>query len=123
MNESLLWRASALTLLLLVTGATVVAVEQAPSTDDRFLDSFIGHWEMRGELGGTPAHYHAAAACVVATGHCKGEVLLLVFPYTEGRFRDTFTRHSSPSSWSLLIESQAADGSWSTFARYEMTAK
>ncbi|MGH8262182.1 MAG: hypothetical protein ACRET4_01780 [Steroidobacteraceae bacterium] len=41
----------------------------------------------------------------------------LIFPYADGAFRDTFTR--TADAWTLLIESQAADGSWNTFASYE----
>ncbi len=62
----------------------------------------------------------AAGARIVATGRRDGEVLILIFPYADGWFRDTFTRHPAAGTWSLLIESQAKDRSWSTFASYEL---
>ena len=70
---------------------------------------YVGHWLDR---------FGAAGARVVATGKRTGDVLVLDFPYLEGAFRDTFTRHRD--TWSLLMESQAADGSWKTFASYEL---
>ena len=72
---------------------------------------YVGHWLDR---------YGAAGARVVATGRRNGEVLILDFPYTDGWFRDTFTRHCDTGTWSLLIEAQAKDRSWSTFASYEL---
>ena len=75
---------------------------------------YVGHWLDR---------YGAAGARVVATGHRDGGRLVLLFPYAEGAFRDTFTRHTDTGTWSLLIESQQKDGSWSTFASYELTRR
>lgn len=73
---------------------------------------FIAHWLDR---------FGAAGARVVATGHRDGERLVLVFPYAEGAFRDTFQRDARASGWTLLIESQSKDGAWSTFASYKLT--
>ena len=78
--------------------------------DDKAGD-YVGHWLDR---------YGAAGARVVATGRRNGEVLILIFPYADGWFRDTFTRHPATGTWSLLIESQAKDRSWSAFASYEL---
>jgi hypothetical protein len=78
-----------------------------PKTGD-----FVAHWLDR---------YGAAGARVVATGRRDGDVLVLVFPYAQGSFRDTFTRKKK--AWTLLIESQAPDGSWTTFASYELARK
>jgi hypothetical protein len=39
-----------------------------------------------------------------------------------GAFRDTFTWQPTSKSWTLLLESQAADGKWSTFASYTLTS-
>jgi hypothetical protein len=75
---------------------------------------YVGHWLDR---------FGAAGARVVATGRREGEVLVIVFPYAEGMFRDTFTRHPDRGTWSLLLESQEKDGSWSTFASYELTRR
>jgi hypothetical protein len=47
-------------------------------------------------------------------------VLVLLFPYAEGAFRDTFTLAADGSSGTLLLESQQPDGHWSTFADYRL---
>ena len=73
---------------------------------------YIAHWLDR---------FGAAGARVVAQGKRVGEQLVLSFPYADGPFRDTFTWLPSTKSWTLLLESQAADGSWSTFASYTLT--
>jgi len=72
---------------------------------------FVTHWLDRFGAGG---------ARVVATGKRDGERLMVVFPYTEGAFRDTFTFEPKTQTWSLLLESQGRDGSWSTFAAYKL---
>lgn len=72
---------------------------------------YVAHWLDR---------FGAAGARVVATGHRDGERLVLTFPYAEGAFRDTFTFEPQPGTWTLLLESQEANGSWSTFARYTL---
>ena len=68
--------------------------------DDKTGD-YVGHWLDR---------FGAAGARVVANGHRNGEELILIFPYADGWFRDTFTRHPDTGTWSLLIESQARTG-------------
>jgi hypothetical protein len=73
---------------------------------------FIAHWLDR---------FGAAGARIVATGHREGSRLVLLFPYSDGLFRDTFQRNAQADTWTLLIESQGRDGVWSTFARYELT--
>jgi hypothetical protein len=72
---------------------------------------YIAHWLDR---------FGAAGARVVARGARTGLNLVLVFPYAEGAFRDTFTWHPETNSWSLLLESQGGGG-WSTFASYSLT--
>jgi hypothetical protein len=72
---------------------------------------FVAHWLDR---------FGAAGARVVATGRRQGEQLVLIFPYHDGAFRDTFTRDRDRGSWTLLLEAQAGDGSWSTFASYAL---
>jgi hypothetical protein len=72
---------------------------------------YVGHWLDR---------FGAAGARVVATGRRSGDVLVIIFQYAGGNFRDTFTRHPDSGTWSLLLESQGADGAWSTFASYEL---
>ena len=73
---------------------------------------YVAHWLDR---------FGAAGARVVAQGKRVGEQLLLTFPYADGPFRDTFTWQPSTKSWTLLLESQAADASWPTFASYTLT--
>ena len=72
---------------------------------------YIAHWLDR---------FGAAGARVVATGRREGDRLMVIFPYPEGAFRDTFTRDRKQGTWTLLLESQAADKSWTTFASYSI---
>lgn len=73
---------------------------------------YVAHWLDR---------FGAAGARVVASGTRDGPRLVLLFPYHEGAFRDTFNYHAASGGWSLLLESQAADGAWSRWAVYELT--
>jgi len=75
-------------------------------------NDYIAHWLDR---------FGAPGARVVARGERQGHRLVLEFPYAEGAFRDTFTWRPASTSWSLLLESQQADGAWSTFASYTLT--
>lgn len=79
---------------------------------DQKANDFIAHWLDR---------FGAAGARVVASGERQGQQLILIFPYAEGAFRDTFTWQLDSGSWSLLLESQRPDGAWSTFATYTLT--
>jgi hypothetical protein len=72
---------------------------------------YVAHWLDR---------FGAAGARVVATGHRDGDRLVLIFPYPEGAFRDTFSWHRDTATWTLLIESQSTDASWKTFASYKI---
>ncbi|HEY3786401.1 MAG TPA: hypothetical protein VGL55_14070 [Steroidobacteraceae bacterium] len=78
--------------------------------DSRAKD-YIGHWLDR---------FGAAGARVVARGERHDEQLVLLFPYPEGAFRDTFTWRPESRSWNLLLETQGRHGSWSTFANYNL---
>ncbi len=73
---------------------------------------YIAHWLDR---------FGAAGSRVVAQGVRDGQRLVITFPYAAGAFRDTFTWRPTTHSWSLLLESQAADGTWATFANYTLT--
>ena len=73
-------------------------------------DDYIAHWLDK---------FGAAGARVLATGRLNERTLVLNFPYAAGAFRDTLTLGDAGRG-TLLIESQEKDGSWSTFARYEM---
>jgi hypothetical protein len=72
---------------------------------------YIAHW-----LDG----FGASGARVVARGERQGQRLVLIFPYPEGAFRDTFTWQPESRSWSLHLESQGLNGTWSTFASYSL---
>jgi Protein of unknown function (DUF1579) len=72
---------------------------------------FIIHWLDR---------FGAAGARVVGAGKRSDARLIVVFPYASGNFRDTFTFLPDNDTWSLLLESQKPDGSWSTFATYTL---
>ncbi len=79
---------------------------------DRRADDYIAHWLDR---------FGAAGARVVGTGKRHGDQLVVVFPYAEAAFRNTYTLHHASHSWDLLIEAQHKDGSWTTFATYTAT--
>jgi hypothetical protein len=168
MRSTALWLKALIVPILLLASSSQSA-ERARSADDSYLDALVGHWDMRGTLGGKAVRYHAqaarllqggwvrlhmidaatppqyeaslylgydakagdfvghwldrfgaAGARVVATGHRDDERLVLLFPYADGAFRDTFTRQPGAGAWTLLIESQNADASWATFATYEL---
>jgi Protein of unknown function (DUF1579) len=72
---------------------------------------FIVHWLDR---------FGASGARVVGAGKRNNMQLIVIFPYASGNFRDTFTFMPDSSTWSLLLESQKPDGSWSTFATYSL---
>jgi hypothetical protein len=78
---------------------------------DAHAGDYIVHWLDR---------FGAAGARVVATGKRTGETLVVQFPYAEGAFRNTYKFDPKSHSWSLVIESQAAGGSWSNFATYTL---
>jgi hypothetical protein len=71
---------------------------------------YIAHWLDK---------FGAAGARVVATGQLSERTLVLDFPYAWGAFRDTLTLGDAGSG-TLLLETQAKDGSWSTFGFYRM---
>jgi hypothetical protein len=78
---------------------------------DAQADDYIAHWLDR---------FGAAGARVVASGPRTGDTLVLLFPYAQGAFRDTLRLTGGARGGTLLIESQAKDGSWSPFATYQM---
>jgi hypothetical protein len=75
-------------------------------------NDYIAHWLDQ---------FGAAGARVVARGDRQGQRLVLIFPYAEGAFRDTFTWQPATTSWSLLLEFQHSDGSWTTSGSYTLT--
>jgi hypothetical protein len=72
---------------------------------------FIAHWLDR---------FGAAGARVVGNGKRDDARLVIVFPYVDGAFRDTFTFMPDSDTWLLLLESQKPNGSSSTFATYTL---
>jgi len=78
---------------------------------DEKKQDYVAHWL---DLFGGPG------ARVTASGSRTGQTLNLVFPYAEGAFRNAWTFDPGTGRWSVNIEAQEPDGSWSHFARYEM---
>lgn len=84
-------------------------------------DVFIGYDPKAGDyIAHWLDQFGAAGARVVASGKRVDNRLVILFPYAEGAFRDTFTWDAAADSWTLLIESQATAGAWATFARYAL---
>jgi hypothetical protein len=81
---------------------------------DHQANDYIAHWLDQFGAGG---------ARVVARGVREGQRLVITFPYAEGAFRDTFIWRPPTESWSRLLESQAVDGTWSTFANYTLARR
>src|SRR5277367_6588955 len=79
---------------------------------DAHASAYVAHWLDK--FGG-------AGARVVATGVREGPRLVIYFPYAEGTFRDTFVRQADTDCWTLLLESESKEGTWSTFANYTLT--
>lgn len=78
---------------------------------DAHAKDYVAHWLDR---------FGAAGARVVANGTRRGKRLVMHFPYSDGAFRDTFTFDARSTTWTLLIESQAKDKTWSEFASYTL---
>ena len=78
---------------------------------DRKAKDYVAHWLDR---------FGAAGARVTATGQADEGTLVLLFPYAEGAFRDTLQLAPDGASGTLRLEAQKGDGSWSTFASYQM---
>jgi hypothetical protein len=100
--------------LLSILSLPRLADATAPSdADNAYLDRLLGQWDMTGSMGSKTLHYHAR-------GERDGDRLVMIFPYVEGAFRDTFV-FMPEGGWSLLLESQKPNGTWSTFASYTLT--
>src|SRR5581483_3658698 len=74
-------------------------------------NDYIVHWLDQ---------FGAAGARVVASGHREGNRLVVIFPYADGDFRDTFTLDAAQRSWTLLLESKDKSGAWTTFADFTL---
>ncbi len=77
-------------------------------------NQYIAHW--LDSSGG-------AGARVVGVGPFSPEKIEIVYPYSEGRFRNLFKYDSKKDEWTLVIESEGKDGRWSLFAQYNITRK
>lgn len=71
---------------------------------------YVAHW--LDQFGG-------AGARVVGTGSREGDALRLEYPYARGAFRNIWRRQDD-GAWSLQIDSQNQEGSWSEFASYTL---
>lgn len=54
------------------------------------------------------------------TGQISGNRIQLLFPYKSGNFRNTMTYNADSATWTFVLESAQADGSWKHFARYDV---
>ena len=70
---------------------------------------FVAHW--LDAFGG-------AGSRVVGFGPLSGEKIEIIYPYAEGKFRNTFHFDSALSEWTFLIESEDTGGTWAVFAQY-----
>jgi len=64
--------------------------------------------------------FGGAASIPHGTGTLADKTLEFVVPYPSGAFRDRLVRDQARGTWSFVIESQQADGSWQHFARYSL---
>jgi len=60
---------------------------------------------------------------VLGYGHQKGDTLVILFSFPKEPFRDTFTYDSKRDAWRFLLEDGNLQGTWKTFADYELTRK
>jgi hypothetical protein len=77
---------------------------------DESAQDYVAHW-----LDG----FGAGGARVAALGARAGDELRLEFPYAQGEFRNLWKRIDD-DSWTLRIDAENADGSWSEFAHYSI---
>ena len=78
---------------------------------DSLKNQYVAHW--LDSFGG-------AGARVVGFGPLSSENISIVFPYTQGRFRNLFKYNSDRDEWTLVIESEGKEGNWSLFADYNL---
>jgi len=81
---------------------------------DTSQSQYIAHW--LDSFGG-------AGARVVGVGPFSPTEIEIVYPYSEGKFRNLFNYDSKKDEWTLVIESEGTDGHWSLFAQYNITRK
>ena len=81
---------------------------------DSTKNEYVAHW--LDSFGG-------AGARVVGLGPLSPDKIEIVFPYPEQRFRNMFKYASDKDEWTLVIESEHADGHWSVFAQYAIARR
>lgn len=81
---------------------------------DTAKNEYVAHWIDT--FGG-------AGARVVGTGPSSDKEIRIVYPYSEGRFRNLLLPDSLGAQWSLSIESEESDGQWSLFAHYRIVRR
>jgi hypothetical protein len=72
---------------------------------------YIAHWLDR---------FGAAYSIPHATGEARGDTLLLLFPYPEGAFRDTFVYDRQRDRWHFRLEAADSGKQWQLFADYQV---
>jgi hypothetical protein len=72
---------------------------------------YIAHWLDK---------FGAAYSVPHATGHSRGDTLLLTFPYPNGAFRDTFVYDRQTDAWYFRLEAADSTGGWRLFAEYQV---
>lgn len=65
--------------------------------------------------------FGAAYSIPHGNGSIDGNTIAFTFPYPGGPFRDTLTYQPDLKTWTLVIESSTAGGSWQHFARYDIS--
>jgi hypothetical protein len=76
-------------------------------TTDR---GYIAHWLD---------NFGASFSVPHATGTARGDTISLLFPYSNGNFRDTFVYSDSTDSWYIRMET-ANGPRWKLFAEYQV---
>lgn len=64
--------------------------------------------------------FGAAYSIPHAVGEARPDTILFAFPYTHGRFRDTFSYDRVQDAWHFLLESADSAGNWRLFAEYQV---
>ena len=77
-------------------------------------NQYVAHW--LDSFGG-------AGARVVGLGPLSVDNIEIIYPYSEGNFRNIFKYDSEKDEWTLVIESEGTGGHWSVFAQYTIVRK
>ncbi len=99
--RTLPWVVAAAVLLASAAQAAEPAQSATSKAEDVLLDALQGRWNMTGTVG--------------------SDRIVILYPYADGTFRNTFAWTAATRSWTLLIESQQANGRWTAFASNTLT--